>query len=395
MHPAFILLIGVICEAFIQFGKRSVYLFSSSTSSSHYAMLLVGDLIFLGLFATMLSQLKFQRRHLIITGLFLCILLYTALISGPSAAILAMRNTYLWILATLLFAVSVKYPIGHGAARSLVGTTQLLSVLLFTFAVIQVQSDYAFEKPWFEFSGTSLNYDGVTNFGQAAKAFSLMSGPTDFASFGLFTLAVGIATRTWSLNLLGATIIIMSGTRGILIAIPVWMALAWASAYHIRRNYLIMIAAFFASIFIFSDELITLLYAMPNSRFSLATLAPRIELWLELKPENLLIGGGLATNLSLDSLASAPIVIDSGLIYLLSEIGAPLTFGLVYVLLTAAQRDLLGSRRGVLHLFIGVLLVASIAQIPFHTRLSNFFICLLIYSGIHHAKTIQIHRLKR
>lgn len=395
MHPALILFIGVVCEAFVQFGKRSVYLFTSSTSSGHYAMLLVGDLVFVGLFVTMLSHLKYQRRHWVLIGLFLCILLYTTLVSGPAAAILAVRNTYLWILATLLFAVSVEHPLGRGAARSLVGATQVLAMLLIAFAIIQVQSDYAFEKPWFEFSGTSLNYDGVTNFGQAAKAFSLMSGPTDFASFGLFALAVGIATRTWSLNLLGATIIVMSGTRGILIAIPVWGALAWASAHHIRRNYLIAIAAFFSGLFIFADELITLLYAMPNSRFSLATLAPRIQLWLELEPANLVIGGGLAANFSLESLADAPIVIDSGLIYLLSEIGAPLTIGLVYVLLTAAQRDLLGSRRGVLQLFIGVLLVASIAQIPFHTRLSNFFICLLIYSGIHHAKTFQIHRLGR
>lgn len=395
MHPALILTIAILCEAFVQFGKRALYWVTSTTSPVQYAMLLLGDLVFVGLIGTMLSHLKFQRRHWVLIGLFLCMLLYTTLLSGPAATILAVRNTYLWILAALLFAVSVDHPIGRGAARSLVGATQLLSVLLVAFAIVQVQSDYAFEKPWFKFSGTSLNYDGVTNFGQAAKAFSMMSGPTDFACFGLFAFAVGIATRKWSLNLLGAAIIVMSGTRGIVIAIPIWIALTWTSAGHVRRNYLIFLAAFFVGIFVFSDQLITVLYALPNSRFSLATLAPRIELWMKLEPASFITGGGLAANLSLESLADAPTVIDSGLIYLLTEIGGPLTLTLVYVLLTAARGDLLGSRRGVLQLFVGVLLVASIAQIPFHTRLSNFLICLLVYSGIHHAKTIQIRQLGR
>jgi hypothetical protein len=394
-HPARILIVAILCEAFVQFSKRALYWVSSSTSIAQYAMLLAGDLVFVGLIGTMLSHLKFQRRHWVLIGLFLCMLLYTTLLSGPAAAILAVRNTYLWILAALLFAVSVEHPIGRGAAKSMVNVTQLLSGLLVVIAIVQVQSDYAFEKPWFKFSGTSLNYDGVTNFGQAAKAFSMMSGPTDFACFGLFALAVGIATRTWSLNLLGAAIIVMSGTRGILIAIPVWAVLAWSSAVYIRRNYLIFVAAFFAGIFVFSDQLITLLYALPNSRFSFATLAPRIELWTNLEPANIMTGGGLAANLSIGSLTNAPTVIDSGLIYLLTEIGGPLTLTLIYVLLTAARHDLLGSRRGALQLFIGVLIVASVAQIPFHTRLSNFLICLLVYAGIHHAKTAQIRRLGR
>ncbi len=385
MHPALILLVGVVCETLVQFGKRAVYLFSSS-SSAHYGMLLAGDFVFVSLFAMMLSHLSFQRRHWIVIGIFFYILLFTCLVSGPAATILAVRNTYLWIFFTVLFAISVTQPIGRCAASSLVGGAQLLSAFLLVFAIIQVQSDYAFEKPWFEYSGTSLNYDGVTNFGQAAKAFSLFGGPTDFAVFGLFMLCIGIASNTWSLGLLGAIIIVMSGTRGILVAIPVWAVMVRTSVDHVRRNYLIGIAVFFVVVFLFSDELITLLYAMPNSRFSLATLAPRIQLWLDLDPTNFVIGGGLAANLALDNLSSAPNVIDSGLIYFLSEIGAPLTIALVYILLTAAQRDLLGSRKGALQLFLGVLLIASIAQIPLHTRLSNFFICLLIYSGIYHAK---------
>lgn len=395
IHPAVVLIIAILCEAFVQFSKRALYWVTSATSPAQYATLLLGDLVFVALIGTMLSHLKFQRRHWVLIGLFLCMLFFTMLLSGPAAAILAVRNTYLWILAALLFAVSVEQPIGRGAARTLVSATQLLSVLLVTFAIIQVQSDYAFEKPWFKFSGTSLNYDGVTNFGQATKAFSMMSGPTDFACFGLFAFAVGIATRTWSLTLLGGSVIVMSGTRGILIAIPVWVMLAWVSAANVRRNYLILLAAFFVCIFIFSDELITLLYALPNSRFSLATLAPRIELWMQLEPTSVISGGGMAANLSLDSLTDAPTVIDSGLIYLLTEIGGPLTLALVFVYLSAARGDLIGSRRGVLQMFIGVLLVASIAQIPFHTRLSNFLICLIVYSGIHHAKNIQIRRLGR
>jgi len=393
MNPALILLIAVICEVFVQFGKRAVFWIDPSASLIHYGVLLVGDLVFVGLFAMMFSRLNLQRSHWIIISLFICILLYTSFISGPVAAILAVRNTYLWIFIALLFTVSFKQPIGRAAARSLVGITQLLALFLIVYALIQVQSDYAFEKPWFEFSGTSLNYDGVTNFGQAAKAFSMMSGPTDFAVFGLFAFAIGIATRTWGLALLGGAIILMSGTRGVLIAIPAWIILTWLSADNVRRNYLIFVAAFFVCIFIYSDELISLLYALPNSRFSLATLAPRIELWLQLEPTSVLSGGGMAANLALDSLTDAPTVIDSGLIYLLTEIGGPLTLGLVFVYLSAARGDLLGSRRGVLQMFIGVLLVASIVQIPFHTRLSNFLICLIVYSGIYHAKSIQIRRL--
>jgi len=393
IHPALLLIIAIFCEVFVQFSKRALYWVTSTTSPAQYGALLLGDLVFVALIGTMLCHLKFQRRHWLLIGLFLCMLFYTTMLSGPAAAILAVRNTYLWILAALLFALSAEQPIRRDAAKALVSPTQLLSVLLLTFAIFQVQSDYAFEKPWFEFSGTSLNYDGVTNFGQAAKAFSMMSGPTDFAVFGLFAFAVGIATRTWGLPLLGGAIILMSGTRGVLIAIPAWVILTWVSADNVRRNYLIFVAAFFVCIFIYSDELISLLYALPNSRFSLATLAPRIELWLQLEPISVLSGGGIAANLALDSLTDAPTVIDSGLIYLLTELGGPLTLGLVFVYLSAARGDLLGSRRGVLQMFIGVLLVASIAQIPFHTRLSNFLICLIVYSGIYHAKTIQIRRL--
>lgn len=395
MHPAHILIIAILCEASVQFAKRALYWEISAPSLVQYAILILGDIVFISLIVTMLAALKFQRRHWMLIGLFFCMLVYTSLLSGPAAAILSLRNTYLWILAALLFTISVEQPIGRGAARTLVSATKLLSILLIAFAIVQVQSDYAFEKPWFEFSGTSLKYDGVTNFGQASKAFSMMSGPTDFACFGMFVLAVGIATRTWSLNFFGALIIMMSGTRGILFAIPIWFALTWLSERHMRRNYLIFIALFFTSIFIFSEQLISLLYAMPNSRFSLATLAPRIQLWTNLEPTSFLSGGGLAANLSLESLDIAPTVIDSGLVYLLTEIGGPLTFVLIYLLLTAARIDLLGSRRGVLQLFIGVLLVASIAQIPFHTRLSNFLICLLVYSGIYHAKFIQIRRFRR
>lgn len=388
IHPAFILLIGVICEVLVQFSKRSVYWLSSSSTPIHYATLLIGDLVFVSLFATMLSHLNFGRQHKLIIMLFSIVTLFTTSISGPSATILAIRNTYLWILATLLFATSFKQNAEGESVKLLIGATKLLSTTLIIFAVFQVQSDYAFEKPWFELSGTSLNYDGVTNFGQAAKAFSLMSGPTDFAVFGLFSLAVGIAGRSWTLKILGASIILMSGTRGILIAIPAWILLAHISATNVRRNYLLSIAAFFSIIFIFSNELVALLYALPNSRFSLATLAPRIELWLELDIQKLLIGGGLAANLSIDNLTDAPTVIDSGLFYLFSEIGAPLTIGMIYLLLTAAQRDLLNSRKGELQTFMGVLLIASIAQIPLHTRLSNFLICLLIYSSIYRAKNV-------
>lgn len=395
MHPSLILFIGVFCEVFVQFGKRSVYWVSSSSPLMHYAFLIVGDLIFIGLFATMLWQLEFRRRHWVVIGIFVGISLYTIVVSGPSAAIFAVRNTYLWILATILFIMSVEHPVGRGAMRSLVGVSRLLAIVLIVFAAIQVQSDYAFEKPWFDFSGTSLNYDGVTNFGQAAKAFSLMSGPTDFAVFGLFALSIGIKTRSWGLSLLGSIIILMSGTRGILIAIPIWVTLAWLSPSHVRRNYLITITSIFSVLFIFAGELISILYAMPNSRFSLATLAPRIQLWLELEPASIVAGGGLAANYSLVSLVDAPAVIDSGLIYLLTEIGGPLTLGLVYVLLTAAQRDLKDSHWGGLQLFVGVLLVASIAQIPFHTRLSNFLICLIIYSQIHYAKSVNLYQLRR
>jgi hypothetical protein len=183
----------------------------------------------------------------------------------------------------------------------------------------------------------------------------------------------------------------MSGTRGTLLAIPIWIAIAWLSVENIRRNYLIVILIFFNLIFIFSEELINILYEIPNSRFSIATLAPRIQLWLELDPSNFLTGGGFAANLSVDNLTGAPNVIDSGLIYFLSEVGAPITFGLIFVLLTAAKNDLLISKRGALQFFIGVLLISSIAQIPFHTRLSNFFICILIYSSFCYVKKIKIH----
>jgi hypothetical protein len=395
MHPALILLVGLICEAAVQFSKRAVYWVDSVGTTIHYGALLAGDIVFVCLFAIMVSYLSLRRRHLVLVVLFVCTLTYTLMLSGLAATIVAVRNTYLWILLTLVFALSAKQPIGAAPARSLVGATQFLAVSLTLFAIIQIQSDYAFEKPWFEFSGTSLNYDGVTNFGQASKAFSMMSGPTDFACFGLFALAVGIATRTWTLNLLGAAIVAMSGTRGILIAIPIWILLTWVSAVHIRRNYYILITTCFGLIVLFSDGLINLLYALPNSRFSLATLAPRIELWMSLEPTGFITGRGFAANLSPENLANAPTVLDSGLIYLLTEIGGPLTLGLLYVLLSAARRDLLDSRSGVLQLFIGVLLIASIVQIPFHTRLSNFLVCLLVYSGIYHAKTVQIRKLGR
>lgn len=390
MHPALILTIAMLCEFFVQFAKRALYWFTSTTPLIQYVTLLMGDLVFFGLIGLMISHLKFDRRHWVLIALFFCVLTYTMLISEPEAAILSVRNTYLWILAALLFSISVDQPIGYGAVRSLVGASKLLSVLVVVYAIVQVQTDYAFEKPWFKFSGTSLNYDGVTNFGQAAKAFSLLSGPTDFACFGLFILTVGIASRTLSLNMLGVAILVMSGTRGILIAVPIWIGLTWLSVESVRRNYLLFLVVFFAGTFVFAEQLITILYTLPNSRFSLATLAPRIELWMKLEPVSLIAGGGLAANLSLENLVDAPVVIDSGLIYLITELGVPLTVALVYVFLTAARTNLLEYRRGGLQFFIGVLLVASIAQIPFHTRLSNFLICLLVYSGIHHAKKFQI-----
>lgn len=395
MHPTFIFLNGVCCELFVQFGKRAVYWIDPSASLPHYGILLAGDLVFLVLFVMMLSQIQFERRHWVAIGLFVCTLLYTILISGPAATILAVRNTYLWILFTILFCISAKQVIERNSTRSFVGVTRVLSFFFLIVATIQIQSDFFFEKPWFEYSGTSLNYDGVTNFGQAAKAFSLFSGPTDFAVFGLFAFCIGISSRALGLVSLGAAILVLSGTRGILLAVPLWFAITWLSASHVRSGYLLAIAIFFTLAFFFSEELVSILYSMPNARFSLATLAPRIELWMKLDLADLVVGGGFAANLALENLADAPNVIDSGLIYFLSEMGVVMTVGLIYLLLTAAQRDLLGSRRGSLQLFIGVLLVASIAQIPLHTRLSNFFICLLIYSGLYHAKDFQIRRSMR
>ena len=392
IHPAFILLIGLVCEALVQFSKRSVYWISSASTPIHYGTLLIGDLVFISLLAAMLKSISFDRKHKLIIFVFTAITLFTVAMSGPSAAILSIRNTYIWILATLLFAVSYKQNAEGDPASLLIGATKFLSIILIIFAFYQVQTDYAFEKAWFELSGTSLNYDGVTNFGQAAKAFSLMSGPTDFAVFGLFGFSIGIAGRSWTLKVLGACIILMSGTRGILIAIPAWFLLAFTSVAHVRRNYILSITAFFTLIFIFSNELIALLYALPNSRFSLATLAPRIELWLQLDINKFLTGGGFAANFSSENLTDAPTVIDSGLFYLFTEIGAPLTIAVIYLLLSVAQRDLTISRKGVLQFFIGVLLVASIAQIPLQTRLSNFLICLLIYSGIYRAKNVQTLR---
>jgi hypothetical protein len=245
MHPVLIILIGVICEAFVQFGKRAVYWVDPFASMAHYGMLLAGDLVFLVLFILMLSYVKFQRGQWIVVAIFLLFLLYTSLISGLMAALLAVRNTYLWILFTALFAISVNKPILRDGTRALAHVIKILAVVLLAFALIQVQIDFAFEKPWFEFSGTSLNYDGVTNFGQAAKAFSLFSGPTDFAIFGLLALAIGIESRMWGLVLLGSSIIVISGTRGILLAIPVWMAITWMSVNNVRRNYLLAILVFF------------------------------------------------------------------------------------------------------------------------------------------------------
>ena len=175
IHPALILICAILCEAFVQFGKRASYWVTTNSTSVHYVPLLIGDLVFMGLTLSMMSHLKFRRAHWIIIGVFLVMVVYSAIVRGPIPTALAVRNTYFWILATVLFSVSARATAGRESAMLLQGSTKVLAIFLSLIAVVQVQTNYAFERPWFEFSGTSLNYDGVTNFGQASKAFSLMS----------------------------------------------------------------------------------------------------------------------------------------------------------------------------------------------------------------------------
>ncbi|WP_343633327.1 hypothetical protein [Roseateles sp.] len=391
-HPGVILLIGLFTELLVQFGKRFPYWLSNETAL-HYVALLAGDLVFLGLFGVMVSRIRWTRRHTVVTAVFAVLFLLSVVLNGPAAAIVSTRSTYLWVLATTLMCVS--YPqMSGGDTRSLLGAGELMAWLLGGYAVIQVASDYAFEKPWFKLSGTSLVYEGVTNFGQAAKAFSLLSGPTDFAAFALFVFAIGFAGRRPVLWALGLFLLYLSGTRGILMSLPLWMLLARVAGRRVVPIYFVTLAGFLSLMMLFSEELIALLYAMPNSRFSLATLAPRIVLWTQLDASNFATGGGLAVNLS-DSLVDAPTVLDSGLLYFCTEIGVPATLALLSLFLTVARVRRGEDRRDALGVMLGTLVISSLVQIPFHTRLPNFLLCVAVYAAIHRAQVLSIHPARR
>jgi hypothetical protein len=260
--------------------------------------------------------------------------------------------------------------------------------VLAAYAVVQIGTDYAFERPWFELSGTSLNYDGVTNFGEAAKAFSFLSGPTDLACFGVAVLAIAVRARSLVLGALGATVLVLSGTRGILFAIPAWLLLRTWGPRRLILGFLAGLVCALAVVLLWGDEIVAYLYALPNSRFSLATLAPRIQMWMAIEWDKLLTGGGIAVNVS-ENLTDAPVVIDSGLIYLITEIGLPATLAVYALLLRAAQRDM-RTGHGALALALGVFAVASIAQIPLQTRLPNFLLCVIAYCGVYHAEIVPI-----
>lgn len=391
-NPGLILLIGLFTELLVQFGKRFPYWLSNETSL-HYISLLAGDLVFVGLFGAMVSHIHWTRRHKFVLSLFGVFFFFSVLLNGPAAAIVSTRSTYLWVLVTTLMIVSYPQMAG-GNTRSLMGTTEFMAWLLGGYAVFQVASDYAFEKPWFQLSGTSLVYEGVTNFGQAAKAFSLLSGPTDFAAFALFVFAIGFAGRRPALWSLGLALLYLSGTRGILMSLPLWLLLARVAGRRVVPIYFATLAGFLSLMLLFSEELIALLYAMPNSRFSLATLAPRIILWTQLDASNFATGGGLAVNLK-ESLVDAPTVLDSGLLYFCTEIGVPATLALLSLFLTAAQARRGEDGRDAVGMLLGALVVSSLVQIPFHTRLPNFLICVAVYATIHRAQVLSIHPARR
>jgi hypothetical protein len=393
MHPGLILILGVFFESLVQFCKRALYWFDIvDYYSLHIFLLFLGDLLFLGLFAIMLQVVKFNRTIAAVVILFLFFFILTILNQGLMPAVLAVRNTYFWVLMSLVFALSSHKRMVSEQIRVLKTPLIVASVMQIMFAVFQISTDFSFEKLWFEKSGTSLNYDGVTNFGAASKAFSFFSGPLDFGSFGLFALAFGFQTRSVSLQILGATILFLSGTRGIIFAIPIWIILVFSISRYLRIAYFSAVAVFFVVIFSFSSELTSLLWSLPNSRFSFSTLAPRIELWLRLPRDNFFFGRGFAANYSVESVWSAPAVLDSGILYMLSEVGVLGSFLIIFVLLSAVK-DVIGvNRSSAFANFLGVLLIANLVQIPFHTRLANFFVCLLVYAGIYHARAPEIRR---
>ena len=387
-RPSVLLLIGLFTELLVQFGKRFPY-WMSNQSALHYLTLLIGDLVFIGLFVAILSRIKWNRRHGTVIGIFALLLLLSVVLNGPAGTVVATRNTYLWVLATALMCISHSQGVS-GDTRALLGAAEFMAWLLGGYAVFQVISDFSFERPWFQLSGTSLIYEGVTNFGQAAKAFSLLSGPTDFAVFSLFVFAVGFAGQRPRLWLLGLSLLYLSGTRGVLMSLPLWLLMARIAKQHVVKVFFVSLVVFIGLIFTFSDELITMLYSMPNSRFSLATLAPRIVLWTQLDAGNFVVGGGLAANLS-DNLIDAPTVLDSGLLYFCTEVGVPVTLTLLTLFLTVSRHRIRRDGRDAVGVLIGTLVIASIAQIPFHTRLPNFLICISLYAAFYRAQVVSIH----
>lgn len=379
MSKHWILYIGIFCEIFVHFAKRTTFYFYDYQASAYYLFLLLGDLVFLILFFVMIYKIKPKVTRSTALFFLISVLLigYSVFQNGLLTTIISLRNSYIWFGATILVLLGSRVDSSKKIDRH-----RLLLIpasMIFAYGFIQNILDFQLEIPWFTYSNTSLVLEGVRNFGNANKIFSFLSGPADFAYFGLFVTIIGFKGGDNKLVIIGLLILIYSGTRSVLYAIPIWILLTIV----FKRNAIIALWVGISSAILLMaanvNFLINYFYSMANSRFSLATLAPRVEIWSSFNVENLLIGGGLAYNITSSGSDFSVGVLDSEILYFISELGLPIYLCVMMIFSKFLLSCQSTSPNSALVSFIAIILVSTIAQLPFHMRFVNFLVIYLVY----------------
>jgi len=386
MSRHWILYIGIFCEVFVHFSKRATFFFYDYQTGSYYLFLLFGDLVFLVLFFVMMYriQLKVTRATALFFLISALLIIYSVFQNGLLTTIISLRNSYLWFGATILVLLGSRV---DGSEK--IDMHMFLFIpagLVLAYGLIQNYLDYQFEIAWFANSETSLVIEGVRNFGSANKIFSFFSGPADFAYFGLFVAIIGWKGGNKILVIIGFLILFYSGTRSVIYAVPIWILLTV-----VFKRY--AITAFWMGVFSAmllmatnSALLITYFYNLTNSRFSFATLAPRIEIWSSFNFENLLIGGGLAYNIARAGSGFSVGALDSEVLYFISELGLAIYLCVMIIFSRFLFFGQSINPNSAVVSFVAIILVSTLAQLPFHMRLVNFLVIYLVYISSHDKK---------
>lgn len=317
----------LLLEVTFQLLKRFSYNFSMSGDSGAFVSVLFIYSFIVSLFFVYAAGRSLSIRQLFATVIksplpFGLLALSIGLLENVNAAVILFLQSYYWLFV-FSFCLSVwgRQSREYVSSNLITGrlTCKYIFLLVMTFSVvisvIQYVTTYSFEREWFEHSNTTLSYAGLTNFGTSIRLIGPFSGMIDFGFFVLFSMAylrfnfIGMASVIVVLVGIGSKAILLSS---IISAFLSQLTFLW------KRHFVYLGVAATVPIFYYLyNNFLNDIWSIKNGYLSIATLAPRLEMWASALTDVSLLGQ-LGVNLSQGN-ALRPL--DSSFLFLATDCG--------------------------------------------------------------------------